>query len=69
MNENQNSSSEQSMEKYFFRASAADFRKIPGIPVAYDMPNELISQFEKGNILRKGLRKQTPSKRVVSEQG
>ena len=52
MNENQNSSSEQSMEKYFFRASAADFRKIPGIPVAYDMPNELISQFEKGNILR-----------------
>lgn len=52
MNEYQNSSSEPGMEKYFFRASAADFRKIPGIPVAYSMPNELVSQFEKGNILR-----------------
>ena len=52
MNKNQNSSGERGMEKYFFRASAADFRKIPGIPIAYDMPNELVSQFEKGNILR-----------------
>lgn len=29
------SPSEQGMEKYFFRASAADFKKIPGSPIAY----------------------------------
>ena len=35
MSENQSSSSEQGMEKYFFRASAVDFNRIPGTPIAY----------------------------------
>ena len=30
-----NQKSEKSMEQYFFRASAADFKKIPGSPIAY----------------------------------
>lgn len=35
MSENQSSSREQGMEKYFFRASAVDFNRIPGTPIAY----------------------------------
>lgn len=35
MSDHQNSGREQGMEKYFFRASAADFKKIPGSPIAY----------------------------------
>jgi hypothetical protein len=35
MSESQNNNPEQGMEKYFFRASAADFANIPGSPVAY----------------------------------
>lgn len=35
MSGNQNSNLEQDMEKYFFRASAVDFNKIPGTPIAY----------------------------------
>ena len=34
MSDNQSSSRVQSMEKYFFRASAADFKKIPGGSIA-----------------------------------
>ena len=35
MSENQSRRREQGMEKFFFRASAADFRKIPMNPIAY----------------------------------
>jgi hypothetical protein len=35
MGENKQSLNEQGMEKYFFRASAEDFKKIPGSPIAY----------------------------------
>ena len=35
MSENQNTSREQGMEKYFFRAAAEDFKKIPGAPIGY----------------------------------
>ena len=35
MSENQRSSHELGMEKYFFRTSAVDFNKIPGAPIAY----------------------------------
>ena len=35
MSENQEKNSVQNMEKYFFRASAKDFKKIPGSPIAY----------------------------------
>ena len=46
MSENQNSSREQGMEKYFFRASAEDFKKIPGSPIAYWVSRQLRSPFE-----------------------
>ena len=38
MNEIQNSSREQGMEKYFFRASSVDFGRLPGSPIAYWLP-------------------------------
>lgn len=47
MSENQKSSREQGMGKYFFRASAADFKKIPGSPVAYWVSSKLRDAFEK----------------------
>lgn len=37
---------------WFFRASAADFKKIPGSPIAYDMPQKLIKQYEHGELVR-----------------
>lgn len=40
-------------EQYFFRASSSDFKKVPGTPIAYDMPVVLISEFEKDNLLRR----------------
>lgn len=51
MNENQNGSGKQGMERYFFRASAADFKKIPGSPVAYWLSDAVIGSFEKGNLI------------------
>ena len=47
MSENQHTSSERGMEKYFFRASAADFKKIPGSPIAYWVSTKLRDAFEK----------------------
>jgi len=38
MTENQNSSPELGIKRYFFRASAADFKKIPDNPIAYWLP-------------------------------
>ena len=35
MSEIQNNGREQGMEKYFFRTSAEDFKKIPMCPIAY----------------------------------
>lgn len=35
MNNSQANEAKQSMEKYFFRASTEDFKKIPGCPIAY----------------------------------
>ncbi len=35
MSEKQNRKHEQGMEKYFFRASASDFKRIPSSPIAY----------------------------------
>ncbi len=42
---------EQGMEKYFFRASAEDFKKVPGSPIAYWLSEAIISSFEKGNLI------------------
>lgn len=36
--------------QHFYRASAADFMKIPGSPVAYDMPKTLVTHFDKGTL-------------------
>jgi len=43
--------SEEGMEQYFFRASAEDFKKIPGSPIAYWAPRVVIKAFEKGIFL------------------
>ncbi|WP_341796074.1 MULTISPECIES: BREX-1 system adenine-specific DNA-methyltransferase PglX [unclassified Pseudomonas] len=51
MSESPNNSHEQGMEKYFFRASAADFKKIPGSPVAYWLSDAVIGSFEKGHLI------------------
>ena len=48
MSENQNSSREQGMEKYFFRVSAKDFEALPGAPLAYWAPSTLFSIFGNG---------------------
>lgn len=50
MSESQNSSREQGMEKYLFRASAEDFRKIPGSPLAYEASDAVRAAFSHGNL-------------------
>ncbi|TFI47143.1 BREX-1 system adenine-specific DNA-methyltransferase PglX [Diaphorobacter sp. DS2] len=45
MSEMQNSSREQGMENYFFRASAEDFKKIPMCPIAYWASDAVFSSF------------------------
>lgn len=52
MSGNQNSSREQGMEKYFFRASASDFKKIPGSPIAYWLSDPVLRAFNEGEPLR-----------------
>ena len=44
---------EKGMEKYFFRASAADFKKIPGSPIAYWLSSKLRGIFGSGFELKK----------------
>ena len=51
MSENQSSSCERGMEKYFFRASAADFRKIPGEPIVYWVSNAFLNIFDTSETL------------------
>ena len=46
-----NQKSEKSMEQYFFRASAADFKKIPGSPIAYWIGNKALRAFETGRFV------------------
>ncbi|QPT30972.1 BREX-1 system adenine-specific DNA-methyltransferase PglX [Stutzerimonas stutzeri] len=41
------------MSQYFYRASAADFMKIPGSPVAYWVSHELRAAFSNGEPLKK----------------
>lgn len=47
MSGNQNSSREQGMEKYFFRTSAQNFRKIPGSPIGYWVSDKQFECFDK----------------------
>lgn len=51
MSDHQNSGREQGMGKYFFRASAEDFKKIPGSPISYWAPDSVIRAFEHGKFL------------------
>jgi type II restriction/modification system DNA methylase subunit YeeA len=48
MSESQSSSREHGMETNFFRASAEDFRKIPGSPIAYFASNGVRDLFSHG---------------------
>ncbi len=45
MGDNQKSNCNPDMEKYLFRALAADFRKIPGSPIAYNASQNVIKAF------------------------
>jgi len=45
MSDHQNSGREQGMEKYFFRAAAQDFQKIPTHPLAYWLNSAAINAF------------------------
>ena len=42
---------EKGMEKYFFRASAEDFKKIPGSPIAYWLMKSVLEHFSKEKTL------------------
>lgn len=48
MSENQSNSREQGIDRYFFKASAEDFKKISGHPIAYWATAGLIRAFENG---------------------
>jgi type II restriction/modification system DNA methylase subunit YeeA len=52
MSENQSKSLEQGVEKYFFRASAADFANIPGSPIAYWVSSRVRRTFDVGRALK-----------------
>ncbi|MDD2598110.1 MAG: BREX-1 system adenine-specific DNA-methyltransferase PglX [Kiritimatiellae bacterium] len=47
MSDSQTNKAEQGMEKYFFRASADDFKKIPGSPIAYWVSSKILELFVK----------------------
>ena len=51
MSDNQSSDREQGMEKYFFRASSVDFKKIPGSPIAYWASDVVVKIFANGKPL------------------
>ncbi|MDD1004365.1 BREX-1 system adenine-specific DNA-methyltransferase PglX [Pseudomonas sp. TNT2022 ID642] len=46
MSESQNINREQDLEKYFFRAPAEDFKKIPGNPIAYWVSKNVVRTFD-----------------------
>ncbi|WP_208545760.1 BREX-1 system adenine-specific DNA-methyltransferase PglX [Paraburkholderia steynii] len=50
MSNSQASKAEQGTEEYFFRASPADFAKIPGSPIAYWLPQPGINAFSSGRL-------------------
>lgn len=52
MNQSNSNQNKQEMEKYFFRASAEDFKKIPGSPIAYWISAEMLNSFKNGKLLR-----------------
>lgn len=51
MNESKKNDKKQYREKFFFRASSADFKKIPGSPIAYWAAERIIEIFTRGRPL------------------
>lgn len=49
---NQTQNNKEKMEKYFFRASAEDFKKIPGSPIAYWVSNTVRRIFSSNKPLK-----------------
>lgn len=48
MSEKKSNNVEQSMERHLFRASASDFKRIPGFPLAYDASDAVRVAFSRG---------------------
>lgn len=46
MSDNRGSTRDQGIDKYFFRASAVDFKAIPDTPIAYWLTHPFVSNFE-----------------------
>lgn len=55
MSNSQASKAEQGIEKYFFRASTADFKKIPGRAIAYWASASILNTFDKNPPLSKNI--------------
>ncbi|MQT81362.1 BREX-1 system adenine-specific DNA-methyltransferase PglX [Pseudomonas helleri] len=51
MSKNQASTAGEGIDKYFFRASAEDFKKIPGSPIAYWLSKRVLSAFSAYKLL------------------
>src|SRR5690606_34232077 len=51
MSSSQANKAEKGMEKYFFRASTDDFKKIPGSPIAYWLSKRVLNAFSSCNLL------------------
>jgi hypothetical protein len=45
MSDGQTENTAQSVDEYFFRVSPADFKKIPGNPIAYWLPQQGVDAF------------------------
>ena len=52
---NDSTKTSDNVDKHFFRASAADFKKIPGSPIAYWVSDIITNSFEKNQPLGKFL--------------
>jgi len=51
MNNEEHILSTEKPERFFFRASAADFRKIPGSPIAYWISEKILASFAKDRLV------------------
>ncbi len=51
MSNSQPNQAAQGTEKYFFRTSAAEFKKIPGSPFAYWLSDAIVQSFERGDLI------------------
>ena len=49
---NDSTETSENAERHFYRASAADFKKIPGSPIAYWVSDRVREVFEEGSVLK-----------------